>query len=276
MKAEDIINWPLDIKFMPIYQLGANKVRRLHELAIKDQLDFSPEFLRIREFQLRRSKSSKHEFPKINNNNEEPSVPRITEGIQHHNRTKEGSNRHKDDKSIYVRNELRADVTKYLADKLAKKLNVSNTLLPWSQMKAEDVINWPSDLKFMPVNKMTLHELKMLHKLVKEDLLDFTPQFLRNFKIISLYGHELRHYVTKYLVDKLAKKFNMSLIRIPWTKMTAEDIINWPSEVQFKPIYQMNTNDTKMLHALAREDLLDFSPTFLRRLRKRPWVRVNQ
>jgi hypothetical protein len=215
MKAGDIINWPPDVKFAPIRNMETMGVKKLNELAKKDLLDFTPEFLT----QIKIIKNS-------------------------------GS-------------ELRADFTKYLADKLARKVNVSSIKIPWSKMKAEDIINWPSDLKFNRIAKMRAIDLKKLHDLVKQDLLDFTPEFISQFKILNDSVNGLRSYVAKYLADKLAKKLNISRIQIPWSNMKPADIINWPSGVKFERIAQMDIKVVQKLNELAKEDLLDFTPEFI-------------
>jgi hypothetical protein len=165
------------------------------------------------------------------------------------------------------RNDLRSTVAKYLGDKLAKKLNVSSISVPWSQIKEEDILNWPSDVQFRTVWELNLNELQRLHKLSKVDQLDFSPKFLSKFQIISnmpSLKQNVRSNVTKYLTDKLSKTLNVPSIKIPWSEMTAEDIMNWPSDVQFQPFYKMQLKDLKMLNELAKENELDFSPKFLR------------
>jgi DNA-binding NtrC family response regulator len=169
----------------------------------------------------------------------------------------------KKDKWILYRNQLKSDVTKYLGSKLAKKLNVSHIKVPWLKMKAEDIINWPQEVRFVPIRKMNIIEAKKLHKLAKENLLDFTPEFISRFKPSRVTRDQLRLDITQYLEDKLAKKLNVYSIPIPWSKMKAEDIINWPSSVTFKRFHQMNMNDLKRFHKLVKEDLLDFTPEFL-------------
>jgi hypothetical protein len=170
------------------------------------------------------------------------------------------------------KNELRSDVTKYLAEKLAKKLNVPSITIPWSQMKAGDIINWPSDVGFKPVYNMSINEVKRLFKLTKDGLLDFTTEFLGRIKFgrvgnWTVSKKQLRSDVSTYLADKLAKKLNVSRIRLPWSKMKAEDIINWPSDVKFEKPGQMNFYGLEKIHRLSSDDLLDFSPEFLRRRR---------
>jgi hypothetical protein len=116
---------------------------------------------------------------------------------------------------------------------------------------------------------MNIHEMQRLYHLAKEDLFDFSPEFITQLQIVSLYGDKLRSDITKYLADKLAKKLNVPSIRVPWSKMKAEDIINWPSDLEFVPAHQMNTEDLKLLYKLAVRDLLDFSPKFLDRIGRR-------
>lgn len=143
--------------------------------------------------------------------------------------------------------------------------------VPWSKMKSENIINWPIDLKFVPIYGMNTNDLKRLYKLAQKDRLDFSPEFLSQFNIISKeprYLDELRSDLTKYLAEKLAKKMNVPSIKIPWAKMRSEDIINWPSGIKFRPAHKMSTKELKRLHELTKEDLLDFTPDFLNRLKK--------
>ena len=61
-------------------------------------------------------------------------------------------------------------VTNYLTQKLARDLNVDSVrLLPWSEMTAGDIINWPSDVKFIPAYKMKTKVMKSLYELEKAD-----------------------------------------------------------------------------------------------------------
>jgi hypothetical protein len=171
-------------------------------------------------------------------------------------------------KRVHYSNDLRSEVVKYLGDKLAKKLNISSIKLPWSRMKAEDIINWPSDVEFKTINRVGMEELKRLHELVKIDKLDFTPEFLSRLQTMSqLSVAKLRSNFAKYLQDKLAKKLNVPSIKVPWSKMKAADIINWPLDVEFLSPGQMNFNDLTKLHGLAVEDKLDFCPEVFKRTR---------
>jgi hypothetical protein len=218
MTADDIINWPLDVDFKTLKAMSMNDLKRLHELAKTDQIDFSPEF-----------------------------ISRF-EGID------------------VAKNDLKSDLTKYLGDKLAKTLNVPSMQVPWSQMKAEDIINWPSDVKFKPAYQMSIKDLKRIQELAQTDQLDFSPEIINQLKSSSRVTRErdeLRSDLTKFLGDKLAKKLNVPSMKVPWSQMTAEDIINWPSGMEFKPPKKMNLKELKRLHELAKEDLLDFSQEFL-------------
>jgi hypothetical protein len=73
-------------------------------------------------------------------------------------------------------------VAKYLADKLAKKLNRSQIAVPWTQMKVGDIINWPSDVNFASVFLLNTNDVTKLHNLVRKDKLDFSPEFLIKYK----------------------------------------------------------------------------------------------
>jgi hypothetical protein len=247
MKAEDLINWPQEVRFVPIRKMNIIEIERLHRVVQENLLDFTPEF--ISQFKPSRGSTT-------------PVLTRIRDMDQ-----------------------LKSDFTTYLGSKLAKKLNVSSIKVPWFKMKAEDIINWPQEVRFVPIHMMDLLELRRLNKLAKEDLLDFTPEFVSNFKSIrssrnsekfSL-ANDLRSDVTKYLGSKLAKKLNVSHIKVPWSRMKAEDLINWPPDVEFKPVYNMALDDLKRLHKLVEANLLDFSSQFLAELKPAtPKYRVVQ
>jgi hypothetical protein len=227
METGDIINWPSDVKLKPVSKMNLTEVKIIHEMAKEDLLDFTTEFL------------DRLKFAPLNQFDRE-------------------------------RKQLRSDVTKYLAQKLAKKLNVPSITIPWSRMKADDIINWPSDMKFDQIHRIKINEVKRLHKLANENQLDFTTEFLSRMKSGSnwtISRNQLRSDISTYLADKLAKKLNVSRIRLPWSKMKAEDIINWPSDVKFDKPGQMNFYGLEKIHRLSSEDLLDFSPEFLRRRR---------
>jgi hypothetical protein len=229
MKAGNIINWPADVKFKPVSKMNLTEVKILHELARENLLDYTPEFL------------GRFKFRPLN-------------------------------QSDRKRNELKSDVTKYLAQKLAKKLNVPSITIPWSQMKADDIINWPQDVKFNQIYKINIKELERLHKLANENQLDFTTEFLGRIKFgrvsnWTISRNQLRSDISTYLADKLAEKLNVARIKVPWSKMKAEDIINWPSDVKFEKPGQMNFYGLEKIHRLTSDDLLDFSPEFLRRRR---------
>jgi hypothetical protein len=147
MKAGDIINWPSDVGFIPVYNMSINEVRRLYKLTKDGLLDFSPEFL------------GRFEIRQVNKWHDNQVI------------------------------QLRSDISKYLADKLAKNLNVSNIRVPWSEMTEKDIINWPADVDFIAVSKMNVYQLKKVHKLTKDGLLDLTPEFLGRVKLGRLQGN---------------------------------------------------------------------------------------
>jgi cellulose biosynthesis protein BcsQ len=163
-----------------------------------------------------------------------------------------------------VSNVLRSDITNNLGDKLARKLNVERIRIPWSDMTANDLVNWPEQVEFKRFDRMNAEELKKIHELVKEDKLDFSNQFISRLKINSKGFNELRSDIRKYLGEKLAKKLNVDSIRVPWSQMKATDIINWPENVEFKSVEKMGIKDIKILYQLAKNDQLDFSSKFLK------------
>jgi hypothetical protein len=215
MTTGDIVNWPPEVEFKALDDLNTEELKKVHDVARDDLLDFAPEFI------------SRLETKK-------PSQSKV----------------------------LKSDFTKYLADKLAKELNVDSIKVPWSEMTAKDIINWPENVEFKRPNVLKKNDLKTLHKMAKEDLLNFSPEFIRRFTIEKKGLNELKSDFTKHLADKLAKKLDVGRIKIPWSEMTAKDIINWPPEVKFQRPYFMDKNDFKRLDEVARKGLLDFSPEF--------------
>jgi uncharacterized protein YutE (UPF0331/DUF86 family) len=172
---------------------------------------------------------------------------------------------------ISSRDELRSEMTDYISKKLAQKLNVpSIQRLPWSKMTAGDIINWPPEVEFKKIDKMSSDQLKKIHELTKEDKLDFSQKFISRLKIKRKGTGKrvvLKSDVTKYLGKKLAKKLNVESIKVPWSQMTAGDIINWPPEVEFKRFDKMSSDHQRKIHELAKEDKLDFSQEFISRLK---------
>ena len=79
---------------------------------------------------------------------------------------------------------------------------------------------------------------------------------------------QLKSYVKNFLVDKLATKSNIPTTTLPWSEMKVEDIPNWPSDMNFKPVSMLNTEEVKRLYSLAKQGDLDFSPAFINRFGK--------
>jgi hypothetical protein len=171
------------------------------------------------------------------------------------------------------RDELRLEFRKNLADKLAKKLNADSIKhLPWSEMTAGDIINWPREVEFRTVDKMSTKELKSLQELAKNDQLDFTTESINRLKIkgrvFKNNRNELRSEMIKYLSKKLAQRLNVqSIKKLPWSEMTEGDIINWPQGLEFKRFDIMNTEEVKKIHEHVKEDDLDFAQEFIGRLK---------
>jgi hypothetical protein len=137
--------------------------------------------------------------------------------------------------------------------------------VPWSEMTAKDIINWPENVKVKQVQNMDAKDLQILHKLAKKGKLDFSSELVRRISSRRTQGfNKLRSDITKYLSEKLAEKLNVNRIKVPWSKMKAEDIINWPENVEFKSVQKMGVKDLKILNQLAKKDQLDFSSEFLK------------
>jgi hypothetical protein len=303
MKAEDIINWPSGIEFKPVNRLDIKDLEIIDRLAKEDRLYFSSQFLGQfgRNRNQLRSDVTKYLGAKLAKNFNRPRVqipwaklvpgdiinwPSNVEFVRVQKMDTKDlrtlSKLAKEDRldfspeflgrfkisnqQLTNRDKLRSDILKYLADKLARKLNVFSIEVPWSEVKAGDIIGWPSSVKFMPVKNMDTKGLKSLYKLAKKGRLDFSTDFLDRLKSINggkSYRDKLRSDVSKYLGDKLAKKLNLSHITIPWSKMKAGDITNWPQDIKFQSVFKLNIRQLQALHELASKDQLDFSSNFL-------------
>jgi hypothetical protein len=156
-----------------------------------------------------------------------------------------------------------------IADKLANKLNVPSFKLPWSEMTAKDIINWPSEVEFIPISKMKMVEVKILHKLAKADRLDFSPEFINQFKESK--GPESKETnlglikeIETALCNQLNAGTNKNFRRVPWTILQKEDIINWPEGIPFVRLSQHTLHRLKLLHKLRK--VIFFRKEFLQRL----------
>jgi hypothetical protein len=154
---------------------------------------------------------------------------------------------------------LKSDIIKYLADKLAKKLNASSVKIPWSKMKEGDILNWPPGLKFMPISEMNTNELKRLHELIKKDKLDFSSEFLESFDRNAIISD-----IETSLCNKLSAGTNKKFKRVPWSILRKEDIINWPEGIPFERLSRHRMKRLKLLHDLR--EVIFFSKDFLLKL----------
>jgi hypothetical protein len=251
MKAGDILNWPPDVELRIVNKLKLEELERLHELVKADKLDFSPEFLH--RIQLERMSS-----------NDQYSYDRKFKSdiVKYHPPQLASKRTSKRDK-------LGFDVRKYLAEKLANELKGPRIEIPWLEMTVRDILNWPQDVEFKKVSKLKIEELEKLHKLAKENQLDFSPEFINRLKLQSSKTSkrdQLKLDIIKYLQGKLSSNLNVPRIRIPWSKIKAGDIINWPANVPFQNIKKINAAEITRLHELVKADKLDFSSDFIKRL----------
>jgi hypothetical protein len=166
------------------------------------------------------------------------------------------------------RDQLKSEIVKYLRDKLSSKLNVPRIRLPWSEMKAGDILNWPPDVELRIVDKLKLEELEKVHKLAKGNQLDFSPEFINSKKNAAKITRtdQLKLELTKYLRQKLEEKFHEPIRKISWNEMKVGDILNWPPDVKFRKISKLRLEELEHLHQLAKVGKLDFSPEFISRL----------
>jgi hypothetical protein len=125
--------------------------------------------------------------------------------------------------------QTRLAIIQSLRDKLASRLNKPSIKIPWSQMKAGDIINWPSTVDLTKLNNLNKNDLKTIHELAMKDQLDFSAEFLRRIQRTRSIANlkKLQHIVGHSLKDKLAIHLTDPSIReVPWSQMKAGDIIN--------------------------------------------------
>jgi hypothetical protein len=191
----------------------------------------------------------------------------ISEHLEDHDFKKEKSAHYRD-----YRDEVRSYILKYLVDKLSRKLNVPSTTIPWSEMGAEDIINWPSEVRFMPVYKMSKTEFDKLYALAKDDQLDFSPglisrlrEHLAKSKLSrSKKNQNIIRDIEVALCNQLNARTNKKFKKVPWTMLKKEDIINWPKEIPVVRLSQHRLKRLKLLHELRDE--IFFSEEFIRKL----------
>jgi hypothetical protein len=181
---------------------------------------------------------------------------------------------------ISLNNQLRSEVTNLLAYKLAKRLNNSITNFPWAKMTVEDIINWPSDVKFMPLYKMNVNQLRRLYKLAKQDRLDFSPEFIRfkerqlaRSRFLKREAQDLIRDIETSLFNKLNSGTNKTFKRVPWSLLKKNDIINWPDGIPFVRLSLHSNTRLKLLHKLRV--VISFSEDFLKRLSDPSFDKTN-
>jgi hypothetical protein len=128
MGSEDIINWPSDVRFVPVYKMNTDEVKRIYALAKDDQLDFSPGLISRLRKHLAKSKLSRSE----KNQN------------------------------------IIRDIEVALCNQLNAKTNKKFKKIPWTMLKKEDIINWPEGIPLIRLSQHTLPRLNLLHKLRDE------------------------------------------------------------------------------------------------------------
>jgi hypothetical protein len=109
-------------------------------------------------------------------------------------------------------------------------------------------------------------DLKKLHELVKQDLLDFTPEFLKWIQIKStkFEFQEIIRDIQTAICNKLNFETNQKFKEIPWNIISRKDIINWPEGIPLVGLSDQRWKHLRLLHKLR--DVIFFSKEFLQRL----------
>jgi hypothetical protein len=141
-------------------------------------------------------------------------------------------------------------------------------------MKAEEILNWPLEVKFGSTRTMNIFELARLHELAEEDLLDFSDEFLR-FRELQLVkskaatpeSQKIIKDIEKALCNKLNAGTNKNFRWVPWSILKKADVINWPERIPFIRLSRHKKEDLKLLHKLR--EAISFSNVFLKTLSDR-------
>jgi hypothetical protein len=138
-------------------------------------------------------------------------------------------------------------------------------------MGAEDIINWPSDVRFVPVYKMNTDEVKRIYELVKDDQLDFSPglisglrEHLAKSKLSRSINENIIRDIEVALCNQLNARTNKKFKKVPWTMLKKEDIINWPKKIPVVRLSQHRRERLNLLHKLRYE--FSFREEFIRKL----------
>jgi hypothetical protein len=136
-------------------------------------------------------------------------------------------------------NEMKSDVTKYLKNKITQKLNVADiNLLPLLPIKEGDITNWPSSVKFIPIYKMKGNDLKTIHELVKEDQLDFSPEFRRRLEVQTRgNSNDFGNYLPR--IAEIPHQIDLRTTRKTIPEDEASSVLPLPDGIYFYLIFRL-------------------------------------
>jgi hypothetical protein len=100
-------------------------------------------------------------------------------------------------------------------------------------------------------------ELQRLHKLVKANLLDFSPEFIRLRQVELAEGRssipEFKNMIKDIetaLLNKLNAGSNKKFMEVPWIILKKENVINWPQGVPLQNLSHHTKEHLQLLHKL--------------------------
>jgi hypothetical protein len=170
-----------------------------------------------------------------------------------------------------------AHMIKEIQNHLLRKLNKGLLLkskqayrqIPWKQLKREDLVNWPNDVRLGQIKHQGKQSLVKLYNNL--DRIDFTKEFLDDSKRRPNKDPEIKQ-IRSEIQNKLLVKLNAGLktkfISIPWSLIRREDLVNWPNNVPLNNIDKLGIEHLGSLH--EHLDLINFTQEFFDRYASKP------
>ena len=160
-------------------------------------------------------------------------------------------------------NQQKRIIVEYFNNQL-KENNILGHSVKWSQLKKEDIINWPEDLPIKYPNYYKRRELVQLLSYL--DKIRFTDKYLQEhrnyFSQKALLENKQtpaqKYYHQKSLQIKLVNSHFQNLLHsngikpklLLWRKLKKDDFINWPDHLPIKApsIYNLQELQTLLSH----------------------------
>ena len=158
----------------------------------------------------------------------------------------------------------RAFIQLTLCSYLAEEVNHHIHQMPWNKINNQGLINWPNHIKVQDIERIDVRDLDSI--LENLDRIRFSPKFIEIIKYgLSMDYDAKRGYIFKHF-QSLMHKLGMQSFRVPWHKIKAEYLDEWPENIPIKmlKLYKREELDriTNNLHKIC------FNQLFLKNYRE--------